>query len=138
MEMTFNIKPLSSKDYDDILVNWWNDWGWTPPTKDFLPDSGKGGIMIYDEDIPVCAGFLYNTNSKVAWVDWIISNRNYRKSPERKDAVKLLVDTLTNVAKNTGNKYAYALIKHDRLVRSYEELGYKKGDVYNKEMIKHL
>ena len=93
--------------------------------------------MIYDEDIPICAGFLYNTNSKVAWVDWIISNRNYRKSPERKDAVKLLVDTLTNVAKNTGNKYAYALIKHDRLVRSYEELGYKKGDVYNKEMIKH-
>ena len=46
MEMIFNIKPLSSTDYDDILVNWWNDWGWTPPTKDFLPDNGKGGVMI--------------------------------------------------------------------------------------------
>ncbi|QDP61298.1 MAG: hypothetical protein Unbinned1524contig1000_55 [Prokaryotic dsDNA virus sp.] len=136
--MTFNIKPLKSTDYEEVLIDWWKDWGWTPPVKDFLPDNGKGGIMVYDKDIPVCAGFVYNTNSKVAWVDWIISNRNYRKTPERKDAINLLIETLTNVCKNLGNKYSYALIKHDRLIKCYEKVGYEKGDVYNKEMIKVL
>ena len=35
--MALNIKPLSDKDYDDILCGWWKDWKWTAPKKDFLP-----------------------------------------------------------------------------------------------------
>ena len=57
-----------NKDYP-TLVKWWEDWGWEAPSKDFLPDNGKGGIMILDGDVPICAGFTYVTNSKVAWVD---------------------------------------------------------------------
>ena len=28
-------------------------------TKDFLPDNGKGGLIVYDDKTPVCAGFIY-------------------------------------------------------------------------------
>lgn len=70
--MLFDIKLIEDRDYENILVNWWNDWGWTPPNKDFLPENGKGGIIIYDQKTPVCAGFIYTTNSSVAWIDWII------------------------------------------------------------------
>ena len=77
--MIFDIRPLELDDYDTILVDWWKDWGWTPPTRDFLPDNGKGGMIVFDGDIPVCAGYIYLTNSGVAWVDWIISNKEYRK-----------------------------------------------------------
>jgi hypothetical protein len=49
-----------------------------------------------------------------------------------------LIEALTNVAKRAGNKFTYALIKHDGLIKTYEELGYIKGDSYNKEMIKVL
>ena len=62
----FDIKQLQEGDYEKILVNWWNDWGWEPPQKDFLPEDGKGGMIVYDGDTPVCAGFIYVTNSKVA------------------------------------------------------------------------
>ena len=82
--MSFNIRPLNENDYDSILVGWWEDWKWTPPGKDFLPDNGMGGIMVLDEEIPVCAGFMYTTNSKVAWIDWIVSSKEYRKKPHRK------------------------------------------------------
>jgi hypothetical protein len=135
--MPLNVRPLNENDYDGILKGWWHDWGWEPPQKDFLPDDGKGGIIILDEDEPVCAGFMYTTNSKVAWVDWIISSKTYRK-PERKEAILLLVDTLTNICRNTGHKYVYALIKHQSLIGTYEELGYIKGDGYTSEMIKVL
>ena len=134
--MKFNTTPLQHEDYDNILKGWWKDWGWEAPSRDFLPQDGQGGIMVWDGDTPVCAGFLYNTNSKVAWVDWIISNKEYKKS--RKEALSILIQTLTSVAKNLDNKFAYALIKHNGLIGVYEQQGYTTGDSYNKEMIKVL
>jgi hypothetical protein len=136
--MEFNIRPLGETDYEDILVGWWKDWKWTPPLKDFLPSDGKGGVMVLDNDIPVCAGFVYMTNSKVAWVDWIISNREYKKKPQRKEALDLLITTLTNICKDTGNKYCYALIKNNSLIKTYKALGYNSADSYTQEMIKVL
>jgi len=134
--MKFNTTPLQHEDYDNILKGWWKDWGWEAPSRDFLPQDGQGGVMVWDGDTPVCAGFLYNTNSKVAWVDWIISNKEYKKS--RKEALSILIQTLTSVAKNLDNKFAYALIKHNGLIGVYEQQGYTTGDSYNKEMIKVL
>lgn len=136
--MELYIRELNETDYDEILVGWWKDWGWNAPSKDFLPNNGKGGIMVLDEEIPVCAGFMYITNSKVAWVDWIISNKEYTKKPQRKDAIKLLVSALTDICKTTGNKYVYALIKNESLINTYQELGYVKGSNYTTEMIKKL
>ena len=81
--MEFNIRKLNSTDYKDILVGWWEDWGWEPPAKDFLPDDGEGGLIVLDNDTPVCAGFIYITNSKVAWVDWIISNKKLHKEKKK-------------------------------------------------------
>jgi hypothetical protein len=136
--MELYIRELNESDYDNILVDWWKQWGWEPPQRDFLPDNGKGGIIVYDQDTPICAGFMYITNSKVAWVDWIISNKQYTKKPHRKDAIKLLVSTLTGICKNTGSKYVYALIKSRHLIETYQQLGYIKGDRYTSEMIKLL
>ncbi len=134
----FEIRPLNEEDYDTYLSKWWSDWGWTAPVKDFLPDSGKGGIMVLDDGEPICAGFLYLTNSKVSWVDFIISNKEYRKKPHRRNAIGLLIETLTNLAERNGSKFCYALIKHKSLQETYKTLGYTMGDSYTSEMIKSL
>lgn len=114
--MAFIIRPLNENDYDTILSEWWRNWGWEPVERDFLPDNGKGGLIVFDDEEPVCAGYIYTTNSKVAWVDWIISSESYRKKPQRREAIKLLIETLTDICKNTGHKYSYALIKNQSLV----------------------
>lgn len=136
MELT--IRQLNDTDYDNTLLNWWTDWGWKAPEKDFLPNNGEGGLIVYDGEEPICAGFIYMTNSSVAWVDWIISNKQYRKKPHRKEALIELVKALTNVAKDAGSKYSYALIKSKGLIEIYESLQYTKGDSYTSEMIKVL
>ena len=136
--MELYIRELNENDYDEILVGWWEQWGWVAPKRDFLPDNGKGGIIVFDQDVPVCAGFMYITNSKVAWVDWIISNKEYTKKPQRKDAIKLLVSSLTSICEISGNKYIYALIKNESLIKTYQELGYVNGSTYTTEMIKIL
>jgi hypothetical protein len=136
--MDLVVRPLNETDYQGILVGWWKDWGWEPPKKDFLPDEGKGGVIVFDGDTPICAGFLYVTNSKVTWVDWIISNKQYRKKPARSEAIKLVISTLTNISKSLDCKYVYALLKSKNLIETYESFGYVKGDSYTSEMIKIL
>jgi len=134
--MKLNILPLHADDYENILCNWWRDWRWTPPSKDFLPDDGMGGFMVYDGNVPICAGFMYVTNSKAAWCDWIISNLKYKDRQKRKEALELLVKTISDEAEALGKKYIYALIKNKPLIDVYKKVGFKEGDTYTHEMIK--
>ena len=131
-----DVRKLSYEDYDNILVGWWKDWGWDSPTRAFLPDNGEGGLIVYDGDIPVCAGFVYVTNAKVAWIDWIISNKNYREKPMRNHCLNKLIESLSNVVEAIDVKYAYALIKHKSLIEVYKNNGFHQGDSYTSEMIK--
>lgn len=136
--MEFTIRQLNKYDYNSILIDWWKDWRWEAPPKDFLPDDGSGGFIVYDGDIPVCAGFIYVTNSKVGWCDWIISNFHYKDKSKRKEALEKLINVLTQTLKKSNCKYAYALIKSDSLINVYKEQGYMEAGQYNKEMIKIL
>ena len=104
--------------------------------KRFLPDDGMGGFMVYDGKVPICAGFMYVTNSKAAWCDWIISNLKYKDRQKRKEALELLVKTISDEAEALGKKYIYALIKNKPLIDVYKKVGFKEGDTYTHEMIK--
>tara|TARA_R100000742_G_C4277560_1_gene99561 strand:- start:231 stop:638 length:408 start_codon:yes stop_codon:yes gene_type:complete len=135
--MEFNIRKLNPSDYDDVLVGWWKDWGWDAPPKDFLPEDGTGGLMVTLNNKPVCAGFIYISNAKVNWVDWIISDKKIKEKSVRHKAVKFLVSSLTSICAQSSG-YIYALLRHDGLIKTYEELGYIKGDTYTYEMIKKI
>lgn len=132
------IRKLNDNDYDDILVNWWKDWGWTPPQKDFLPENGAGGFIVYDEDTPICAGFIYITNSKVAWIEWIVSNKQYREKPNRKNALDLLIHTLTSYCKDINLKYIFSNNNNNNLINNFINNGYIKGCTNSTELIKIL
>ena len=134
--MQLNIIPLKETDYDNILCGWWKDWRWTPPAKEFLPEDGKGGFIVYDGDTPICAGFMYLTNSKAVWCDWIISNMMYKDRKKRKEALDLLISTISFQAELLGKKYIYALIKSRPLIDIYKKSGFVEGDTYTQEMIK--
>ena len=136
--MKLNIRPLTESDYEDTLVEWWKDWRWTPPPKDFLPDNGTGGFMVSDNDTPICAGFFYITNSKVGWCEWVISDMEYKNRKNRQQAFSLLIDTLTNVCQKSGMRYVYALLHNKSLINVYENLGFVQGSKYTTEMIKIL
>ena len=129
------VRNLIHSDYDEILVKWWKDWRWTPPPKDMLPQDGRGGLMITKEGIDICAGFIYFTNSSTAWVEFIVSNFQY-KDKDRKDAILLLINALSEVAKENGCKYVYTSLKNQSLINYYAECGFEKGSENCTEMIK--
>lgn len=132
------IRKLKSSDYDEILVNWWKSWRWTPPSRDFLPENGEGGFIVYDGDTPVCAGFNYLTNSKVGWCEFIISNFKYKDKEKRKEAITILINTIDGVLKISGCKYVFTSVKNKSLIETYKELGYTEGSSNSLEMVKEL
>ncbi|MCH1473422.1 MAG: hypothetical protein L7V85_05875 [Bacteroidia bacterium] len=131
--MKFNIRRLEDSDYES-LVKWWKDWEWEAPPKDFLPENGTGGFMVSKDDSDICAGFIYLTNSKVAWIEFVISNKQY-KEKDRKDAIQFLINSLSAVAQESNAKYGYAVLKHKGLIKHYEESGFFKSDENITEML---
>jgi len=136
--MKLYVRPLIAEDYDKTLRQWWFDWRWTPPSRDFLPENGNGGFIVYDGETPVCAGFMYETNSKAVWCDWIISNIKYKDRNNRKEALSLLIKRISEEAKELDKKYIYALIKNKPLINVYKKQGFVEGSSYSHELIKQI
>jgi hypothetical protein len=133
--MKLNIRRLKSSDWDTI-DKWWKAWeGWDNPGKDFLPENGTGGFMVENGKQPILAGFLYTTNSKVIWLDWIISNPDYRKK-NRQEAIELLINASENVCKAMGYKYVFSIGRNNNLIKTHKELGWFVDEKPSHEIFK--
>jgi hypothetical protein len=131
------VRFLNDDDYK-TLSSWWEDWRWTPPPIDMLPQNGKGGVMVFKDGVEICAGFVYFTNSKTAWIEFIVSNFHYRED-DRHEALEFLINVLTEIIKETGDfKYIYTSLKSKSLVDRYSNCGFQKGDGNCQEMVKIL
>ena len=118
----FISRDLNESDWD-ILVEWWRWWRWPVMPRDFLPKNGTGGIMIEKNKIPIVAGFLYITDSKVIILEWIVSNPKY-KNKDRKKAIELLITEAENKTKELGYKYMFSIGRSKHLMDAHEKLGW--------------
>lgn len=132
----FSARILKEEDYKE-LVSWWRWWRFAPPAQEILPNNGTCGIMISKDGINICAGFIYFTNSAICWVEFIVSNPDYRES-DRKEALTTLINELGNIAKQKGFKVVYTNLKNASLVNHFTDCEYIKGSTETIEMIKLL
>ncbi len=132
-----NIRRLTDKDWG-TLVSWWSNWPkWQAPVKDFLPENGKGGLIVEKDNKPIVAGFIYLTNSKTALLEWIVSNPKYREA-DRKQAIELLITGAENLVKSLEYKYLFAVMQHKGLIETHEKLGWNKDKKPSYELTKVL
>lgn len=129
----FKIRMLTEDDYVTLL-NWWKGNRFPAPEKEYLPENGTGGIMVYKDDVEICAGFIYFTNSKLVWIEFIVANHEY-KSDDRTEAIQSCINELTGIAKRRGFKAAFTSIKNQNLIKHFEACGYSKGSNNTTEMI---
>ena len=134
--MELNVRALQESDWD-TLQEWWTKWGWPEMNKDLLPLNGLGGLMICKEEAPIVSGFLYLTNSGVAWMEWIISDPEYKES-DRKEALELLIKELENVAISMGKTIILSVGRNKSLINAHRNLGYVIDDNPSYEISKKL
>tara|TARA_Y100001938_G_scaffold14217_1_gene17524 strand:+ start:61 stop:462 length:402 start_codon:yes stop_codon:yes gene_type:complete len=116
-------RKLQEKDWS-TLQNWWKAWPeWPSVPKESLPDNGTGGLMVEKNEIPIVAGFIYLSNSKVAFFDWVVSNPDYREE-DRGEAIKILISKSEELVKSLGYKILFSFTQHKKLIKTHKELGW--------------
>ena len=71
----------------------------------------------------MAAGFLYFTNSSLGYVDYLISDPNY-KGRDRFKMITMLIDSCSRVAYESGCTYIWAMTSYEGVVKRCEKLGY--------------
>jgi len=135
--MELNVRRLADSDWD-TLCEWWDAWPeWVNPPKDFLPDNGTGGLMVYKQNTLIAAGFIYYTNSKAALFEWVISNPKYREA-DRKQAIELLINAAEKVCKTNGVNYMFTIGRTKPLIETHRKLNWVVDDKPSYEITKKI
>lgn len=134
--MELQVRKLEETDWD-TLVSWWKWWRWPVMPKGFLPDNGTGGLMVYKEDTPIVAGFLYFTNSDGVLLEWIVSSPDYREK-DRKQALELLISTAEETCRLAGKKHMFSIGRNKHLIETHKKLGWTVDSSPSYELIKNI
>ena len=119
---------------DNEIINWWKDWGLEIPDQECLP---KKGYVVINNNIKVAAGYLYYTNAKIAYVDFVISNIKYREK-DRNNLITMLIDHMVQKALNKGCKFVWATTANPNIVDKVKKLNYKVLDKKHNIIYKYL
>lgn len=113
-----------SEDFKEF-TRWWDFWGW----KDRVPENMLSdiGLVIEHEGVPICAGWLYLTNSPMASIEWVVSNPKVDRSV-RSEALDRLVESLILQAKEFNASIVMTSITNKSFMSRIEALGFIKGD----------
>ena len=103
-------------------------------------------IVIHQEEFfckdqndnkPIVAGFLYLTNSNIAWLEWIISDPNYKEINKRQ-AIELLITSAERAARNQGKEVIFSVSRNKALLKMHKKLGYTVDKDPSYEIIKNI
>jgi hypothetical protein len=131
------LRKLTDQDWD-TLCKWWEAWPkWVNPPKSFLPDNGKGGFIVEKNNKPICAGFIYLTNSDAVLLEWIVSDPEYREN-DRKEALELLITGAEAACKAIGKKHMFSIGRNKHLIETHRELGWAVDTSSSYELTKNI
>lgn len=120
------MRKFEDKDYP-VVCEWWKGYDWPEIPYTMLPING----LIIDN---TCAGFLYQTDSDLAWIEFIVGNPTIDKN-KRAEGLEQLIGGLKDKAKELGFKTVFTATRHERLVDRFKEKGFHISDKNMTHMI---
>ena len=125
MSSKINIRKIQLEDYE-FINRWWDEQGFVPLEKDILPMNGLGGIII-EKDKPIAAAYLYLTNSKVGYIDNLITDPKY-VSKDRFDIILMLIQACEQMANDVGCLEIWAMTESEGIIQRCKALGYSTSE----------
>lgn len=113
----------SNKDYTDVAT-WWSGHNWPIIPPDYLP---KLGIIVEDDDFKYCCGWLYRTDSLIAWLEYVVTNPA-APMKRRSVAINLLIEELSDKAKQMGYGCIFTSAISGGLIRRFKKADFVVGD----------
>lgn len=107
------------KHYGQV-VEWWQGHQWPVVPPAVLP---KTGLIVPG----FAAGFLYKTDSNLAWLEWAVVNPQSDRIL-RREALDAVLGGLFEEAKKAGFEAVFTSVSHPGLIERYKKLGFSVSD----------
>lgn len=112
MDVKRLIKGMPEYDRVYSMANdWWKFWKFPVPNVEFLPQSM---ICAYIGDRPISIGFLYSTDSKISWLEFVVADPKSGKQ-ERADAIEKVICSAKFLAGVLGFDVVFTSSKNQSL-----------------------
>jgi len=122
MEVTLQIyKP----EFYDTVCEWWRSHDWQPIPQESLPAMG---LISFVGETPVAVVWIYQTDSDLCWIDWFVSNPNYKEKALRNKAINSLILGAKEAAKAMGFAKSFTSIRVPALIKRMESAGFQICD----------
>jgi len=121
MDDNINIRKIELKDYE-YIDKWWVEQGYDAISKEILPMQGLGGLIV-EKEKPIAAAYLYLTNSKMGYIDNLISDPKY-VSKDRFDVIANLMAACKKMAEDVGCLDIWAITNNKGILKRCKKLGY--------------
>lgn len=116
MHLDFKVRPFNEEEDYKYLVPFWNAYNFAPPPLKYLP----GGLVVTLFDMIVCAGFLYETATPIAWMEWVVANPDLVRDV-RNEGLNLLITSLKEMAKEVAVEVIYTTSNLDPYIKRLED-----------------
>ena len=120
------IRPIKEEDYE-FINSWWKALDKSPPPRNLLPENGLHGLMACKNGRPIVCTYLYLTNSKFGYCDYMISDTSY-KGRDRFEIVLELMDMSIGTAWELGCEDFWFITKSKGMLRRCKSLGVKVSE----------
>ena len=105
MNKKYSIRQITVEDYA-YINKWYKQIGIHQPKSSILPNNGLDGFVIEKNKRLLAAFYLYLTNSKMGYFDFLISDPNY-KGKDRFDIIQILLDECVRRAHALGCSFIW-------------------------------
>ncbi len=124
MSTMFDYVKFDARAHMAIIKIWFEDRGFPVPNPRYLPPTG---YLVTAHGYPVCAGFLFKTDAKIASISHLISDFD-AAFEIRSEALDFLLDRLEKDATLAGFEILSCATNLDRLMGRFKNLGFNKMD----------
>jgi hypothetical protein len=117
------IKPVDKETYP-LIVQWWKGHNFPILPLEALSSQG---YIAYQDNKPVCAGFLYLPrpgDGVIAWVEWFVANP-LAAYEERSKGFQDLLDYMGEIAKKNGIITLVTFTGSKKMEKRFEECGFQ-------------
>jgi hypothetical protein len=119
--MTLELRDYKGEEDFTEFKRWWEFWRWKDRvTQEILSDIG---YVVEKDGLPLCAGFLYTTNSLIASIEWVVSNP-FAQKEDVAEGLDFLLECLCQRALKEEKRLIMTTINSPTLAKRLEKLGF--------------
>lgn len=128
-------RPYLSSQYNSVSLLWTAQrFPSVPPQA--LPQHGRV-IMDDTDQVVIAAGFLYQSDSSICWLEWVVTDPK-AAGQARHEALGLLLKDLLADAKQFGATHVFSSLIDAGLIKRYQAAGFSVSDTGMTNVIKTL